>query len=214
MGKSPRQAAKDATSEIGFAVIATTSAVILVFLPVAMVSGVIGRYFFEFGLTVVFSMAVSLLISFTLVPMMASKMLRLREKKSKTIIGRFFKLFNNKFDILASKYLEVNGAYTTVSNSSASIKIELVDKLQRKDNSRDFAKKLSGDLQNIPGAQVSVAAASMAGGGRTSKDATTKQVSAEAQEQIEGIQKVSQFSEELNVVVKKLNSAIDQFKVN
>ena len=246
MGKTPKQAAKDATSEIGFAVIATTSAVISVFLPVAMVSGVIGRYFFEFGLTVVFSMAVSLLISFTLVPMMASKMLRLREKKSKTIIGKFFKLFNDKFDILAGKYSkllgitlhhrllilviagvmfagsltlisslgfvmlpstdnnqvtvsanfdsgitldnasektkqiesaiskhsEVKGAYTTVSNGSASIKIELVDKSQRKLNSRDFATKLSGDLQNIPGAQVSVAAASMAGGGRSSKDAT------------------------------------------
>ena len=44
--------------------------------------------------------------------------------------------------------------------------------------------------------------------------ATTEQVSAGAQEQIEGIQKVSQFAEELNIVVEKLNSAIDQFKIN
>ena len=246
MGKSPKQAAKEATSEIGFAVIATTSAVISVFLPVAMVSGSIGRYFFEFGLTVVFSMAVSLLISFTLVPMMSSKMLRVGRKKNKTFIGKFFKLFNEKFDVLASnyskllgitlhkrllviviagimfagsltlisslgfvqmpltdnnqvtvsaifdsgitisnasgkakqiesvisKYSDIKGAYTTVSKSNATIKIELVDKLQRKVTSRDFAKKLSDELQNIPGAQVSVAAASMAGGGRTAKDVT------------------------------------------
>jgi len=246
MGKSPMQAAKDATSEIGFAVIATTSAVISVFLPVAMVSGVIGRYYFEFGLTVVFSMAVSLFISFTLVPMLSSKMLRAGRKKSKTFIGKFFKLFNNKFDILAnkyskllgitlhkkllvlviavilfagsltltsslgfvmlpstdnnqvtvsatfdsgitlnnaaektkqiesvmSKYSDIKGAYTTVSKSNATIKIELVDKEQRKVNTRDFAKKLSGELQDIPGTQVSSAAASMSGGGRTAKDVT------------------------------------------
>jgi HAE1 family hydrophobic/amphiphilic exporter-1 len=77
-----------------------------------------------------------------------------------------------QIESIISKYSEIKGAYTTVSKSSASIKLELVDKLQRKDNSRDFAKKLSGDLQKIPGAQVSVAAASMAGGGRTSKDVT------------------------------------------
>ena len=81
MGKSPMQAAKDATSEIGFAVIATTSAVIAVFFPIAMVEGMIGKYFIEFALTVVFSMAVSLLVSFTLVPMMSSKMLKAEKKR-------------------------------------------------------------------------------------------------------------------------------------
>ena len=81
MGKSPMEAAKEATSEIGFAVIATTLAVISVFLPVAMVTGQIGRYFFQFALTIVFSMAVSLFVSFTLVPMMSSKMLRAGREK-------------------------------------------------------------------------------------------------------------------------------------
>ena len=104
MGKSPMEAAKEATSEIGFAVIATTLAVISVFLPVALVTGPIGRYFFEFGLTVVFSMAVSLFVSFTLVPMMSSKMLRVGKKVSKTFIGKFFNWFNKKFDSLAEKY--------------------------------------------------------------------------------------------------------------
>ena len=52
MGASPMQAAKEATSEIGFAVIATTLAVISVFLPVSLVSGQIGRYFYEFAFTV------------------------------------------------------------------------------------------------------------------------------------------------------------------
>jgi len=104
MGKKPMEAARDATAEIGFAVIATTSAVIAVFLPLAMIEGILGKYFIEFALTIVFSMIVSLFVSFTLVPMMSSKMLRAGKKESKTFIGRFFRSFNDKFDALAEKY--------------------------------------------------------------------------------------------------------------
>ena len=100
----PIEAARDATSEIGFAVIATTLAVISVFLPIAMIEGILGKYFIEFALTIVFSMAVSLFVSFTLVPMMSSKMLKTGRKESKTFIGKFFRGFNNKFDTLAEKY--------------------------------------------------------------------------------------------------------------
>ncbi len=89
MGKTPVQAAKEATSEIGFAVIATTSAVVSVFFPMAMVKGIIGKYVIEFALTVVFSMIVSLFVSFTLVPMMSSKMLKQERKESSTFIGKF-----------------------------------------------------------------------------------------------------------------------------
>ncbi|MBA8894981.1 efflux RND transporter permease subunit [Clostridium saccharobutylicum] len=104
MGKNPIDAAREATSEIGFAVIATTSAVIAVFLPIAMIDGILGKYFIEFALTIVFSMAVSLFVSFTLVPMMSSKMLRAGKKESKTFIGKFFRGFNNKFDAFSKKY--------------------------------------------------------------------------------------------------------------
>ena len=76
MGKSPLQAAKDGTSEIEFAVLATTLAVISVFLPMALVGGLVGKIIIEFALTIVFSMIVSLFVSFTLVPMMSSKLLR------------------------------------------------------------------------------------------------------------------------------------------
>lgn len=104
MGKAPLQAAKDATTEIGLAVLATTFAVVAVFLPVAMVTGIIGKYFIEFGLTVVFSMLVSLLVSFTIVPMMSSKLLKNTHNQNKTFIGRFLDWFNHLFDILAEKY--------------------------------------------------------------------------------------------------------------
>jgi len=104
MGKPPLQAAKEATSEIGLAVLATTMSVVAVFLPIAMVSGVIGKYFIEFGLTIVFSMLVSLFVSFTLVPMMSSRMLKPGKKTGRTFIGRFLNWFNSKFDLLAERY--------------------------------------------------------------------------------------------------------------
>src|SRR4029453_10389329 len=76
MGKGPVQAAADATGEIGLAVIATTACIVAVFLPVAFMKGIVGRFFFQFGLTVSFAVAVSLLVSFTLTPMLSSRLLR------------------------------------------------------------------------------------------------------------------------------------------
>jgi len=104
MGKSPFQAAQEATSEIGLAVLATTLSVVAVFLPVALVSGFIGKIFIEFGLTVVFSMLISLFVSFTLVPMMSAKMLKEEDKKAKRFLGKFFEWFNDNFDKLARNY--------------------------------------------------------------------------------------------------------------
>ncbi len=75
-GMAPREAATFATSEIGLAVMATTFAIVAIFLPVAFMKGMIGRFFVQFALTVVFSVLVSLLVSFTLTPMLASIFLK------------------------------------------------------------------------------------------------------------------------------------------
>jgi len=75
-GKKAREAASDATSEIGLAVIATTACIVAVFLPVAFMKGIVGRFFFQFGLTVSFAVAVSALVSFTITPMLSSRLLR------------------------------------------------------------------------------------------------------------------------------------------
>lgn len=75
-GKSPRQAAHDATHEITLAVLATSLAVIAVFVPVAFMKGIIGRFFFQFGLTVTFAIVISTLVSLTLDPMMSARILR------------------------------------------------------------------------------------------------------------------------------------------
>jgi HAE1 family hydrophobic/amphiphilic exporter-1 len=66
-------AAREATAEIGLAVMATTFTIIAVFVPVAFMGGIIGRFFFQFGITVGFAVLVSLFVSFTVDPMLSSR---------------------------------------------------------------------------------------------------------------------------------------------
>jgi HAE1 family hydrophobic/amphiphilic exporter-1 len=72
MGKGHVQAALDGTNEIGLAVTATTFTIVAVFLPVAFMGGIIGRFFFQFGITVSAAVLISLFVSFTLDPMLSS----------------------------------------------------------------------------------------------------------------------------------------------
>jgi hydrophobe/amphiphile efflux-1 (HAE1) family protein len=74
-GQEPRVAAVEATSEIGLAVMATTLSLIAVFLPVAFMGGIPGKFLRSFGVTMAFSIAVSMLVSFSLTPMLASRWL-------------------------------------------------------------------------------------------------------------------------------------------
>jgi HAE1 family hydrophobic/amphiphilic exporter-1 len=72
MGADRMAAAQIGTSEIFLAVMATTFSIVAVFVPVAFMGGIIGRFFFEFGLTVAWAVLVSLFVSFTLTPMLAA----------------------------------------------------------------------------------------------------------------------------------------------
>ena len=72
MGKDHKTAAREGTDEIGLAVMATTFAIVAVFVPIAFMSGIIGRFFFQFGVTVAVAVLVSLFVSFTLDPMLSS----------------------------------------------------------------------------------------------------------------------------------------------
>ncbi|MFZ5551101.1 MAG: efflux RND transporter permease subunit [Pseudomonadota bacterium] len=72
MGKNHHQASEDGTNEIGLAVMATTFAICAVFVPVAFMGGVIGKFFYPFGITVAVAVIVSLFVSFTLDPMLSS----------------------------------------------------------------------------------------------------------------------------------------------
>jgi HAE1 family hydrophobic/amphiphilic exporter-1 len=75
-GRPPFEAAIEATQEIGLAVLATTLSLVAVFLPVAFMGGIVGRFMNSFGLTMAFAILVSLLVSFTLTPMLSARMLQ------------------------------------------------------------------------------------------------------------------------------------------
>jgi HAE1 family hydrophobic/amphiphilic exporter-1 len=72
MGKPHRQAALEGTNEIGLAVLATTFSIVAVFLPVAFMEGILGRFFLQFGVTVSVAVLISLFVAFTLDPMLSS----------------------------------------------------------------------------------------------------------------------------------------------
>ncbi len=80
-GMSPYQAAIEGTREIGLAVMATTLSLLAVFLPVGFMGGIVGRFMSSFGLTAAFAIAVSLLVSFTLTPMLSSRFIKREERK-------------------------------------------------------------------------------------------------------------------------------------
>lgn len=74
-GKPPLEAALDGTRKVGLAVVAGTAATLAVFVPIAFMDGIVGRFFYQYGLTIVFSVSVSLLVALTLTPMLASRIL-------------------------------------------------------------------------------------------------------------------------------------------
>lgn len=78
-GMAPKEAAGKATAEIGLAVMATTISLVVIFLPVAFMSGQVGRYFYSFGVTSAFAIMLSMFVSFTLTPALCSVWLRKKD---------------------------------------------------------------------------------------------------------------------------------------
>ena len=80
-GMPPMQAAIEGTKEIGLAVLATTLSLVAIFAPVGFMSGMVGRFLKSFGLTMAFAVMVSLLVSFTLTPMMCARWLKVKPRE-------------------------------------------------------------------------------------------------------------------------------------
>jgi len=78
-GMTPYQAALHGTREIGLAVLATTLSLVVIFIPVALMEGIVGKFMSSFGFTAAFAIMVSLLVSFTLTPMLSSKFLKVKK---------------------------------------------------------------------------------------------------------------------------------------
>ncbi|HEX8721281.1 MAG TPA: efflux RND transporter permease subunit [Pyrinomonadaceae bacterium] len=79
---SAAEAAREATADIGLAVLATTLSLVVIFLPVSFMSSISGRFLYQFGITAAVAIMVSLLVSFTLTPMMSSRLLRAEDAAS------------------------------------------------------------------------------------------------------------------------------------
>jgi HAE1 family hydrophobic/amphiphilic exporter-1 len=119
MGKSAHQAALDGTNEIGLAVLATTLSIVAVFLPIGFMGGIVGKFFHEFGLTIVAAVLISMFVSFTLDPMLSSVWHDPqahgghREGPPVTLydktIGRVTHLFDRLTEILSRAYQRILG---------------------------------------------------------------------------------------------------------
>lgn len=136
-GMPPREAASFATSEIGFAVMASTFTTVVIFLPVAFMKGLIGMFFLEFGLVIVFAVFVSLFVAFTFTPMMASRYLRVQKTddrqqvtddgRRKTDDGRRKNSLMRKGSVrFGSFYSRMENAYKTLLAAALRHKITVI----------------------------------------------------------------------------------------
>ena len=98
-GTAPGEAAHTGTAEIGLAVMAITASVVAVFLPVAFMKGIVGRFFFQFGVTVCVAVLISLFVALTLIPMLSARLLRSGHHH-----GRFFRAITTVLDRVDAAY--------------------------------------------------------------------------------------------------------------
>ncbi|HEY2432692.1 MAG TPA: efflux RND transporter permease subunit [Vicinamibacterales bacterium] len=110
-GMNPYQAAVEATREIGLAVMATTLSLIAIFVPVGFMGGIVGRFMKSFGLTMSFAILVSLLVSFTLTPMLSARWIKSKDPKETkgTKDSRFFRPIDDGYKRLLSWSLAHRG---------------------------------------------------------------------------------------------------------
>ena len=100
LGKGSMAAALEGSSEVYFAVMAATLALLSVFIPVAFMKGMVGRFFFQFAITMSFAVFCSLFVAISFIPMLSSRFLRLQQGDA----GGAFKLFNRMMDHLSDRY--------------------------------------------------------------------------------------------------------------
>jgi HAE1 family hydrophobic/amphiphilic exporter-1 len=110
-GEDHFTAARNGTSEIGFAVLATSLSILAVFIPVAFMGGIVGRFFYQFGITVAFAVAVSLFASFTLDPMLSSRWYDpdAEGRGHRGWLGRVLTRFNDGFARVGVRYRSLVG---------------------------------------------------------------------------------------------------------
>lgn len=112
-GKTAAQAAREGTSEIALAVMATTLSILAVFVPVGSMGGIVGQYFKQFGLTVAFAVSFSLFVAFTLTPTLSAYWLK-KPSHEKQILAGWKKIVQAALDRFENGFLAVQEAYKTI----------------------------------------------------------------------------------------------------
>jgi len=107
IGKEKSKAALDGRNEIGFTAVAITMVDVAVFLPMALISGMIGSFLREFSLVVVFSTLMSLFVSFTITPLLASRFSKIEKLTRNTLIGKIALGFEDIYKKLVTFYEKV-----------------------------------------------------------------------------------------------------------
>jgi HAE1 family hydrophobic/amphiphilic exporter-1 len=118
-GESRMAAADKGASQVGLPVIATTGSVCAVFVPIAFMEGMVGQWFYEFGLVVVITVCISLLVAFTLTPMVASRILRVNANP-----GWFYASLERAFRALETGYARLLGG--AVRHKGMTVAVALV----------------------------------------------------------------------------------------
>ncbi len=107
-GENAMEAARKGTKEISLAVLATSLSLMVIFVPVAFMGGIVGRFFSSFGFTVAFAILMSLFVSMTLTPMLCSRFLKLEKSRSGTAAsksGRIYRTTESTFGWLLKRAL-------------------------------------------------------------------------------------------------------------
>ena len=112
------QAAVDATQEIGLAVLATTLSLVAIFVPVGFMGGIVGRFMKSFGLTMAFAIMVSLLVSFTLTPMLSARWLKVKKHGTDEHSSKNSRVFH-AVDVFYTRMLEWAMAHRAIVSGIA-----------------------------------------------------------------------------------------------
>lgn len=112
LGLDPRQATIETMKEVSGPIVATSLALIAVFVPVAAMSGITGLLYQQFAITIAISVALSSVTALTLSPALAAALLRPRDASKAGLLDKFFRRFNQGFEIATEKFMVITGFFT------------------------------------------------------------------------------------------------------
>lgn len=132
LGESPFVAAQRGASEIGLAVFATTLSIVAVFVPVAFMDGIIGQFFYQFGLTVAFAVMLSLFVAFTLTPMLSARWLAEHNPHPRGISGlieRGLRAVDAAYRVLIDRALRYAPVTMAIAVATLALTFSLADRI-------------------------------------------------------------------------------------